>query len=203
MKTSTQKLRDLINNILDVAKIEEGKPLLLDKKKFSPYLLVKSVLETFSPDAQLLNIEIKNTVPENTPDILADEKQIERVISNLVSNALKFTPAGGVITIDAKHKIGDTRYEIRNTSKDVSLPSPRSNLPSDFITISVSDTGSGIPKEDIDKIFLRFYQVRGTEKRGTGLGLTICKHIVESHGGKIQVESELGKGTKFIIDIPV
>ena len=74
MKTSTQKLRNLINDILDVAKIESGKPLILEKKKFGPYPLVKSVVETFIPDAQVLNIEIKNTVLENTPDILADEK---------------------------------------------------------------------------------------------------------------------------------
>ena len=106
-----------------------------------------------------------------------DLELLERVLTNLVGNALKFTPEGGAITI-----------------KIESLD--------DSVKTSVIDTGEGIPSEYLDKIFDKFQQVAGQRRGGTGLGLTICKHIVSAHLGKIWVESKLGEGSKFIFTIP-
>lgn len=195
MKVSTQKLKDLVQNILDVAKIEAGKPLILDKKKFSLKTMILQLVELFKPELETFNLKMELNIAQDIPEVFADEKQIERVVSNLISNAVKFTSPGGKITIDAKVESGKSEVG----SKTI----PYSLLPTPCILVSVSDTGSGIPQEYLDKIFDKFQQVKGTEKKGTGLGLTITRHIIETHGGNIKVESELNKGSKFIFEIPV
>ena len=117
-------------------------------------------------------------VPESLPLVSADPDRLIQVLSNLVENTIKYTPAGGRVTLSARHEGGR-------------------------VLIAVSDTGVGIPRADLGRIFERFYRVDKARTRatgGTGLGLAIAKHIVEAHGGTIAVESEVGKGSTFTVD---
>ena len=139
--------------------------------------LVEEQLIHFEPQAKQKGIALKNSVPiELEAEI--DQKMIGRVLGNLIHNALKFTPDGGQITIDA-------------------------SAGADKITVSVADTGAGIPHEDLPRIFERFYKVdRARGKSGTGLGLAIARHVVEAHGGRIWAESTPGKGATFYFTLP-
>jgi signal transduction histidine kinase len=119
-------------------------------------------------------------LPVSLPTIQADQDKIKQVLINLISNAIKYTPAGGAITLAAR---ADTKSLI----------------------ISVTDTGCGIPPENLGGLFQKFYRVPGYEQmaEGTGLGLYICKRIVEAHQGIITAQSEVGKGTTFLIRLPL
>src|SRR6185369_16510053 len=112
------------------------------------------------------------------PEVAADNHRVGQVVSNLLSNAIKFTRQGGKIVVSARQR--------HNT-----------------IVVSVSDEGPGIPRENLSKVFDRFWQAEETRRVGSGLGLSIAKGIVEAHGGKIWVESELGKGSSFSFTLPL
>ncbi len=121
------------------------------------------------------NIEVATELNSELPEILADRAQLRQVFSNIISNAVQSMPEGG-------------RLDIRSIGKD------------EFIEVDIADTGQGIPKENLNKIFEAFFSTTGT---GTGLGLTVCQSMIEGHGGSIEVESEVGKGTKFMVKLPV
>jgi len=175
---SSQKLLGMINNILDVAKLETGK-MKLSLTEFDTKETVERVIKIMAPQAVKSGVNLSSQGFESFPKIRADSDLMERVIMNLVSNAIKFTPAEGRVDI-----IGQ-------------------DLP-DRIQVTVADTGQGIPADFLDKVFDKFQQVGmgGDEKRGTGLGLTIAKYGVEAHLGKIGVESEIGKGSRFSFWLP-
>jgi len=173
---SSQKLLGMINNILDVAKWETDRMKLI-LGDFNARETVERVVQIMEPQAAKSGTKLSVQGMESIPPIQADSELMERVIMNLVSNAIKFTPPEGRIDI-----IGQ-------------------DFP-DRIQISVADTGRGIPKEYLDKIFDKFQQVETEERTGSGLGLTIAKYGVESHLGKIWVESEMGKGSKFSFWLP-
>jgi signal transduction histidine kinase len=178
---STTRLTQFINDILDLAKLKAGR---VDVRK-TPFNVAKALDETMSLFFPLLkkkNITSRVLAPADIPVLPADDEKMRQVITNLVSNAYKFTPEGGVLTLDAR----DT---------------------GDELTVSVADTGIGIPKEFIGHLFERFKQVPGTRQKmggpkGTGLGLAIAKGIVEAHGGRIWAESEPGQGTTFFFTLP-
>jgi len=178
---STNRLTQFINDILDLAKLKAGR---VDVRK-TPFSIVKVLDETlslFQPLLEKKKMTGKMLAALDLPSISADDEKIRQVITNLVSNAYKFTPEGGTLTLDAR----DLGEELR---------------------VSVSDTGIGIPKEFIGHLFERFKQVPGTRQtmggpKGTGLGLAIAKGIVEAHGGRIWAESEPGKGTTFFFTLP-
>ena len=172
---SADSMERLIRNVLDHAKIEAGQ-LVLDKSACDLGQLIDDLSERFLPlaSAKGLRIEI-DTVPGLQTE--CDPVRIEQVLSNLVCNALKFTPSGGLIRIEAQKNDGE-------------------------IVISVRDSGVGMKAEHIPHIFDRFWQVRETEKLGTGLGLAISKSIVEAHDGKIAVQSAPGTGSCFTITLP-
>ncbi|MDW7990667.1 MAG: GAF domain-containing protein, partial [Anaerolineae bacterium] len=176
---SGQHLLGLINDILDISKIEAGKMELT----FEPTDLKEIIRGVMSTAIALVKdkpIELQQSVPENLPTIIADSRRIRQVLLNLVSNAAKFTDEGFI------------RVEARTEG--------------DYVVISVSDSGIGIPPEKLPKIFEAFTQVDSSPSRkygGTGLGLTISKSFVELHGGKIWVESELGKGSTFTFALPI
>jgi len=176
MDRATTRLLNMVNDILDLAKLESGK-IELNLTNADLIDTINHTLELIKPQVLMKNINIKIEKINEIGKLNFDQKLIERVINNLVGNAIKFTPEYGNITIQLEDK--PDRVEIR-----------------------VIDTGEGIPKEYLDKIFEKFQQVAGQRKGGTGLGLTICKHIVEAHNGKIWVESKLGEGSKFIFYIP-
>jgi GAF domain-containing protein/anti-sigma regulatory factor (Ser/Thr protein kinase) len=176
---SGRHLLGLINDILDFSKIEAGQLALA----INPYS-IKDVIQAVVAGTQSLaaekNLPLKVTLPAGLPPVLGDERRITQVLMNLVGNAIKFTDSGEV-RVDASVTDG-------------------------AIEVAVSDTGPGIAEADQDKIFEEFRQAEGStsaqRKGGTGLGLAIAKRIVELHGGKIWVESEVGRGSKFTFTLP-
>lgn len=174
------KLLRLVNELLDISEIESGN-MKLDASIIDVVPLLKGLVLSFASHAERKEIQLKFTTSEEKLIACVDREKLERIITNILSNAFKFTPEGGRIDVDV-------------------------NRCDELLTISVSDTGIGIPREKVPKIFDRFYQVNGTrtrEQEGTGIGLALTKELVELHGGKIEVESEEGRGTVFNVSIPV
>lgn len=180
----SERLNRLIGDIMELSKIESKRePLNLAPIQMDKFL--SSVVEFMQPSANKKNINISLHAPENIY-IEADEDRLRQVFVNLLSNAVNYTPENGsvkVILQTAGERNGD--YE--------------------KVIISVVDTGIGIPKKDLPRIFERFYRVDKARSRGsggTGLGLSIVKHLVELHHGSIHVESDLGYGSKFTVELP-
>jgi len=170
-------LLELINDILDISKIESGR-LELRREMFDISAALEETLSTIRPQAEAKSIEIETDLAIPGA-IFADRLRVKQILFNLLSNAVKFTPEGGSVAVEA-------------------MESGR------FIQITVSDTGIGIPKEQHEAVFDKFYQVGATTKgvrEGTGLGLAITKALVEEHGGCIWLESEPGKGSRFTFTI--
>lgn len=174
ISNSSKMLVSLVENILDISKLERGL-LVLNKTTFDLHKTLKDLSSSLLPLAEQKGLELKIDAPEYLP-IHADKNLIDRLFSNLISNALKFTSKGGVyITIKEENK----NYQI-----------------------TVSDTGIGISKEELPQIFNKYHQA-DRNVRGYGLGLTIVKQIVDAHKGNIEVNSELNKGTAFTITLPL
>jgi signal transduction histidine kinase len=178
--SSGRHLLSLINEILDLSKVEAGR-MELEVAPFDLPLAIDNARTFVRERATKHGITLDVTVDERLADFVGDERKIKQILLNLLSNAVKFTPEGGRIGINARQADG-------------------------VVEISVSDTGIGIAPEDQPKIFEEFRQV-GTDSahktEGTGLGLTLAKKFVELHGGKIWVESEVGKGSKFTFTLPM
>ncbi len=181
MDESSEKLLGMINNLLDVSKLEAGK-MVLNLKEADLSKLTSTIVDFFYPQAKSLKIDLSFKCGKIPDAVNIDENLIERVVTNLVSNAMKFTPPGGVVTVELEDD----------------KPS------SGFLSVSVKDTGKGIPKGEVDRVFEKFHQVADTalKKTGTGLGLTVCKYIVEAHLGEIGAESVFGQGSEFRFYIP-
>ena len=180
VKESTTNLQRLIDDLLEFSRMEAGQ-IKLKPEEIAVREVAARVIDQLGPLAEEGQLMLENRVPESLPNIEADPMRIEQVLTNLVSNACKFTPAGGSVTIEAQ----DFGNQVR---------------------IAVRDTGIGIPQEEQARIFQRFYQVEGGATRsytGTGLGLTISKFIVEHHYGRIGVESEEGEGSTFFFVLPI
>ncbi len=180
IKRNASRLYSLVNQLLDLSKLEAGK-MKLEASEQNIMPLLKGLVLSFSSLAERKKITLNfNTIEENL-NVYIDKDKVEKIISNLLSNAFKFTPEGGKIDFTVEKLIEDA--EIR-----------------------IADNGIGIAKERLDKIFDRFYQVDGShtrESEGTGIGLALTKELVELHKGKIEVESEYGKGTTFKVLIPL
>jgi len=182
INTSGRHLLSLINDILDLSKVEAGK-MELEPENLS---LKKDVLEPslvlLQEKAHKHNVTLSlNVEPQADINLLADPKKLKQIMFNLLTNAVKFTPDAGSVEISAKRS-------------------------EDFIEIAVKDSGIGIKPEDLSKLFQTFSQIESTYSKtveGTGLGLALTKKLVELHGGEIWVESEFGKGSKFAFKIPL
>ena len=178
--TSGRHLLSLINEILDLSKVEAGR-MELELATFDLPLAIDNARTFVRERATKHGINLDVTVDERLGEFVGDERKIKQILLNLLSNAVKFTPEGGRIGINARQADGS-------------------------VEISVSDTGIGIAPEDQPKIFEEFRQVGGDyahKREGTGLGLTLAKKFVELHGGKIWVESEVGKGSTFTFTLPI
>jgi len=172
-------LLELINDLLDVAKIEAGK-FLQHRVPTDIGKIVEEIIELMAPKAREQGVALTCTC-ENLNPVLADPKNIEEVFNNLITNAINYSPDGGEVSITARSLM-------------------------EHIEIKVSDTGVGIPAEELPKIFDKFYRVKHPKTRkviGTGLGLSIVKGVVEAHHGTIDVESAPDKGTTFRILLPM
>ena len=189
---NVSRLAGIINDLLDLSKIEAGK---MDYRfeKFEIKTPLDNVYTTFVAMAQEKNINLSFNIQEDLSSGYGDLDRIEQILSNLVSNALKFTTENGNITISAKEA---TAYEIEKCP---------SSLTGGYIKISVKDTGIGIAPDDLLKVFDKFQQIESALVRkvgGTGLGLSIARQLVEDHRGCIWVESEVGLGSEFSFLIP-
>ena len=178
IRESSDWMHRLIGDLLDVASIEAGR-LSIDPRPIDPIVAVVQALSLLEPLAAEQSIALDSELPEHLPLVNADAQRIVQVLSNLVGNGIKFTEPGGRILI-------------------------RANAGIDDVEIVVSDTGAGIPPEQLPHIFDRFWHARRESSvRGTGLGLAIAKGIVEAHGGRLSVESRLGEGSTFSFTLPV
>jgi PAS domain S-box-containing protein len=178
-RKNADRLFRMVSDILDLARIEAGR-FRQRREAFDLGSCLRGTLDRLQHLAKDKGIHLGLTLPEVVAPILADGLRMEQVFTNLLGNALKFTPRGGTI---------DILVEDRGT---------------EFL-VRVTDSGIGIPAEHLDRIFDRFYRVplpAGAEVEGTGLGLTICKAVLEEHGGGISVESKIGQGTTFFLTIP-
>jgi signal transduction histidine kinase len=177
--SSGRHMLSLINEILDLSKVEAGR-MELELAKFDLPLAMDNARTFVRERAAKRGIALEVSIDERLGDFVGDERKIKQILLNLLSNAVKFTPEGGRMGINAKQTDG-------------------------AVEISVSDTGIGIAPEDQAKIFEEFRQVGSDDaykKEGTGLGLTLAKKFVELHGGRIWVESEIGKGSTFSFTLP-
>lgn len=196
---SGKHLNRIIDDILAMTEIE------LYSVAFEPseFLLkesVEKVLGRFSGKADRQGITLSADIPDDLGRITADEQKVRQVIQHLLGNAIKFTPKGGSVRVCAR-RVASSKGQAAGEEHNNSLA-----LAGDFIEISVSDTGIGIAKEDLGRLFQPFRQLSPAlikKYEGVGLGLSICKKYIELHGGRIWVESEAGKGSSFIFILPV
>jgi signal transduction histidine kinase len=178
-KERTKGLLDLIKDLLDLSKIEAGK-MVQYKEPLSLQEVIQRVVDLMRVEAENKKIDLQFSAPPKISLIHADRNSMEGIFTNLISNAIKYTPEGGKVWVHLGEEGG-------------------------FVKANVSDTGIGIKREDLPRIFDRFYRVKTTETRqivGTGLGLSIVKSIVDAHLGSVAVESEEGGGTTFSVSFP-
>jgi signal transduction histidine kinase len=174
------RLTHLINDLLDVSRIDAGR-MTFTWEVLHPNELVEQVMQTLHPQAVELNLHLEAALPESLPPIRGDRQRIIQILTNLLGNAVKFTPAGGRVRVSAAVESG-------------------------LLVVRVADTGVGIPAHAMPRIFDRFYQVDGAGPRsrgGTGLGLAITRQLVELHGGRIWASSTLGEGATFTFTLPI
>ncbi|HEX2836291.1 MAG TPA: GAF domain-containing sensor histidine kinase [Thermoanaerobaculia bacterium] len=175
---SARRMSRLIADLLDVTRLEGGKRLPMEPATVHPADMLQEAEELFRAQAAVASVTMIYEAEASLPPVHADRHRIMQVLSNLIGNSMKFTPPGGSITTSA-------------------------NARGEEVLFCVHDTGPGIPRENLRDIFSPYWQAKRTERMGAGLGLPIAKGIVESHGGKIWVESELGNGTRFYFTLPI
>ena len=174
---SARQMGRLIGDLLDITRLETGH-LSLEAEPIAANALLGEVAETLRPLAAERGISLSVLPAGDSLRARADRGRVAQVLGNLVGNALKFTPRDGRVDLKARRAGSE-------------------------VILEVDDTGPGIPREDQSHLFTRFWQARKSDGRGVGLGLTIAKGIVEAHGGRIWVESEPGRGSRFCFTLPV
>jgi PAS domain S-box-containing protein len=194
----SQTMLEMVNLLLDIARMEQGR-LVLDTEPLSPYALVDEMLDRLKSSAQSQNVELLQQLPPELPPIDADREKIVRVLQNLLDNAIKFSPAGGSVQIGAAYSTA-SGWNASTAAEQPLLPDSLTG--SEWLVFWVRDEGPGIPAQYHQRIFDKFGQVRGNKMRGTGLGLTFCKLVVEAHHGLIWLESIEGQGSTFAFALP-
>jgi signal transduction histidine kinase len=180
-RNALRRMLMLTESLLDVDRLDWGLDGALDLEMVSLPALIVGVVADQRPRAETVEVALEIEVPVDLPPIAADPARLERVLANLIENALKYSPAGGQVTVSAWHE-------------------------GDSLMVAVSDAGPGIPPDQRERIFERFTQVRDDPKarRGFGLGLAFCRAAVEAHGGRIWVEDgEGGVGSRFVFSLPL
>ena len=176
IERAANRMNRLVQDLLDVVRLESG-TLRIEPSRVAPEQLVVEAIASQQTMAANASLALRTQLSADLPDVMADRDRILQVFENLIGNAIKFTPAGGRVTVAA-------------TRRD------------DDVLFSVADSGSGIAAEDLPRVFDRFWQARKAERRGAGLGLPIVKGVIESHHGRIWVESTLGAGSTFYFTLP-
>ncbi len=180
VKHNVERLTRLINQLLDLSRLD-ARVLELVLEPLSVHEVVTEVIDSFRPLAQEKSLTLTERHAGELPPILADRDKLNQILTNLIQNAVKFTPTGGEVLVES---------QVRKDG---------------LVQTCVSDTGCGIPPHELDKVFERFFRGESApaEARGTGLGLTITKSLIEMHGGRIWVESVIGKGSRFFFTMPI
>ncbi len=206
---SSQHLLSLINDILDLSKVEAGK-LALEVTDVDLRMLLGNSLTMVKEKALKHRIRLSVDIDGIPEAIRADERKLKQIMYNLLSNAVKFTPDGGAVTLSARHLTFKVGHWLTREGQTVLLPmgsDEGSKIQGGLMEMLVQDTGIGIKREDLERIFDPFERAEsgpGRRHPGTGLGLSLTKRLVELHGGKIWAESDgEGKGSKFIFVMPV
>src|SRR6185295_19442729 len=177
---SGNHLLAVVNGILDMSKLETG-DFELSPEPFGPTQVIGSCCDLLKLKARDNGIDLSMRLPDNLPEIIADKRSFKQILLNLISNAVKFTERGGRVTVSAAVEVAE-------------------------IVVTVEDTGVGISAEDLPKVGRPFFQARGTYDRrhdGTGLGLSIVRGLVDLHGGSMNVSSQVGRGTRFAVRLPL
>jgi PAS domain S-box-containing protein len=172
------RMNRLMQDLLDASRLHAGHVLSIEASRQEIAPMVQEACEIFRAAAEQKLISLECQIADAAPAVIADRDRVLQVLSNLLSNALKFTPEGGSITV-------------------------RAHTDAEMVRISVADTGPGVRSEDLLRIFERFFQAHSTATQGTGLGLAIAKGIVEAHGGRIWVDSKPGIGATFYFTLPI
>jgi NtrC-family two-component system sensor histidine kinase KinB len=178
-KDDCERLTKLVKELLDMSRLESGK-YELKRERINLRSLVEEALKPLRLQFREKGIRLETEIPADTPEVPGDQRQLSWVVANLVSNALRYTPTDGTVTI-------------------------HSDLLDDSIRVSVKDSGRGIPPDAVEVIFDKFVQIKQSTDAtpgSVGLGLAIAKEVVEAHGGKIWVESSVGRGSTFFFTIP-
>lgn len=176
IQRSATRMSRLIRDLLDITRLEAG-GLELDRDRISTRDVVLESLESQRPLAAAAEIELRVDLASDLPDVWADRDRLLQILENLVGNAVKFTPGGGTIVIGASARDGEVLFR-------------------------VADTGKGIAAEDVPHLFDRFWQGRQGRRHGAGLGLQIVKGVAEAHGGRVWIDTALGRGSTFFFTIP-
>jgi two-component system phosphate regulon sensor histidine kinase PhoR len=178
MNGEVDNLTQLVEELLELSKIESGR-VPLEKRLVNPEIFIKAACERMDLQAKRAGLLLTNSAESNLSKTLVDPTRLEQVLVNLIHNAIKFSPPGGKVDVNAHEE-------------------------AESIIYSVKDTGKGILPKDLERIFERFYKTdRSRSERGTGLGLSISRHLVEAHNGKIWAESQPGAGSTFFFRIPI
>jgi signal transduction histidine kinase len=179
MLAQVERLGRLVDQLLDLSRLESGEvPLRIEALPLQP--LVDDLISEIDIALPGRGVRFRNDVPADLPALSADRERVHQVLFNLVDNAVRFTPAGGSVTVSARRRNGS-------------------------VEVMVSDTGAGIPPEHLPRLFERFYRADPARARGdggTGIGLAIARSVVEAHGGQISAQSEPGRGSVFTFDLP-
>jgi signal transduction histidine kinase len=178
-KDDCERLTKLVKELLDMSRLESGK-YELKRERINLRSLVEEALKPLRLQFREKGIRLETEIPADTPEVPGDQRQLSWVVANLVSNALRYTPADGTVTV-------------------------HSDLLSDSVRVSVKDSGRGIPPDAVEVIFDKFVQIKQSTDAtpgSVGLGLAIAKEVVEAHGGRIWVESSVGRGSTFFFTIP-
>jgi signal transduction histidine kinase len=180
MLSQSERLGRLVDQLLDLSRIESGE-LRLNRSPVPLHPLVREVLSEIEVGRADRGVRMCDAVPDDLPPVLVDAERVHQVLFNLLDNAVRYTPAGGEVTVSARAVNGSCE-------------------------IAVSDTGAGIASEHLPRLFERFYRADAARPRGvggTGIGLAIARSVVEAHGGHIRAESRVGRGSVFTFDLPV
>jgi two-component system sensor histidine kinase BarA len=202
IRTKGELLLQLISSLLDLNKLERGQ-LTISTEYIDPRAVIMDVKDTCLPEAEKKQVKIKVQCEGEVPMLQADPVRLRQILINLAGNAVKFTPAGGHVELAVRTT--EMRFSREDDDEDDAMGAALMMAPERAIEFRIKDTGIGIAEDEISKIFDAFYQVDGSSTReygGAGLGLSIARSLVAAHHGNIRVESEMRRGTTFIVTLP-
>ena len=191
-QVSGNRLLELVSDLLDVSKYEAGN-IAFDKASVPVSRFIDPILRQMEVQFRQKNVKLTTSYADGLPNVFVDAQKTEQVMMNFLSNALKFTKSGGTIELIAEPITEKIHTELEDMNRR-------------FVRVKITDSGVGIAAEELPLLFKRYKQAssaRTTKQKGTGLGLVICKLIVEAQGGTVGVQSELGKGSTFSFTLPV